>query len=31
MPEYTIVDKQYYGEFAPQRHLFVQYGVTENE
>jgi hypothetical protein len=24
-------EKEYYGEFAPQRHLFAQYGVKENE
>ena len=24
-------EKEYYGEFAPQRHLFAQYGVIENE
>ena len=24
-------EKKYYGEFAPQRHLFAQYGIEENE
>ena len=26
-----LIEKEYYGDNAPQRHLFAQYGVTENE